>query len=60
MSIQTKCKYCGQKFAQSTCTKSPNKRHIAIADGIHCVYCGAKFAQASCVHSPSKRHQLDA
>jgi len=56
-----KCKYCGKKFIKGfSCSHSPIKSHVALADGTHCVYCGDKFiAGFSCGKSPSKKHQLD-
>ena len=57
--VQMKCKYCGNKFAQASCSYSPTKRHIGIPDGVHCVYCGVKFmAGSSCPYSPTKKHAM--
>jgi len=58
---EMKCRYCGQKFdAYRSCSNSPTKKHIALADGQNCVYCGSKFdAYRSCSNSPTKKHMLD-
>jgi DNA-directed RNA polymerase subunit RPC12/RpoP len=59
MADEMKCKYCGCKFIQGSCSYSPTKRHVGIPDGVRCVYCGVKFtAGGSCAHSPTKKHIL--
>ena len=59
MANEMKCKYCGSKFAQASCSHSPTKMHVGIPDGVHCIYCGAKFAAgSSCPRSPTKKHLM--
>jgi hypothetical protein len=54
------CKYCGKKFVTGgSCSHSPTKKHIAVADGTNCIYCGRKSAPGlPCVLSPTKKHKL--
>jgi DNA-directed RNA polymerase subunit RPC12/RpoP len=77
----TVCRYCGLRvsnafgtlrgpFDNGSCSASPIRRHVLVADGIHCVYCGLRVSNAfgtlrgpydngSCSASPTGKHLLD-
>ena len=72
------CRYCGQEIRSAgsfltsnfgqQCNASPNKKHIAVSDGVHCVYCGKETRATSgglvtyfgqnCSASPNNKHML--
>ena len=74
------CKFCGSelhssssilvsKGGNSSCSKSPTKKHIAVPNPPYCVYCGAethnssqtlvsKGGNSSCRASPTKNISL--
>jgi hypothetical protein len=57
------CKYCSKELIASdsgvktvngsTCSQSPDKKHIAIPNPPHCIYCGYELRKAGKVNAYS-------